>query len=135
MEEKKQPLELSFAKEQLKDLQSLMIKSDFTDEENLWLGGFLNFKVHYNAVLENLLSGKKKMKFLAKNKDDFYLLKVDGDKIVCYKTFVKEDVAEVVTGIKLLSKAIKVVFKDEDEFSIDVTANKDKVKEFKKLLK
>lgn len=138
MEQKQAPQELQFAKEELKDLHSLLRRSEFIDDEEIWISGYRNLRKERTSNELNVLSlirRKKDMKFLAKNGDNFYLMAIDEDKIVCYKAFVKDDVSSIKTGTGLLCKTIKIQFKDGFKFIIDVKANKDNTKQFKTLLK
>lgn len=120
-------------KEDLKDLTNLLKNSSFVDDNNNWLAGFPNFKTNQNAIVANLFSGKKNLRLLTQNNDVFYLLSINNDAMSPYKAFSKEDVIKVETGSKLLSKSIKLIFKNGDKYSVDVTENKDKIKYFKNL--
>lgn len=125
----------TYSAEELKELDKLMRKIGAVDGEGLWIGGFPNFKTGQNAVFANLLSGKKNLKFLTKNVDTYFLLKLEKGVISSYKAFSKKEVYQVEAQSKILSKSFKIKFNDNHVFTIDVTENKDKVKLMRDLLK
>lgn len=124
-------LAMDITKEDLKDFNALIKRSNFVDQSDNWIAGFPNFKANYNAVIGNLITGKKNIKVLTQKEDTFYLLSILNNKLSAYKAFTKSDVTKVETASKLLSKSFKIKFSDGQSFSIDVTINKDKIKFFK----
>lgn len=131
-EEQLTPLKTSYSKNDMKNLEQLLEKIKVLDERKLWIGGFDNFKTNQNAKAANLFSGNKNIKILSVNKDTYYLCKFDDDSFYAYKLFNKNEVLKVeVEG--LLSKKIKLTFKDGKNYSVDISENKDKAVQFKNL--
>jgi hypothetical protein len=121
-------------KNELKNIEPLLEKIEVLDDKKLWLAGFDNFKTNQNSKAANLFSGNKNIKVLSLSGDTYYVSKFDGDNFYAYKQFSKEDVVKIeVEG--MLSKKIKLNFKDGKSFSVDITENKDKAADFKNLLK
>ncbi|MDD4121163.1 MAG: hypothetical protein PHG90_06260 [Clostridia bacterium] len=124
-----------YEKSDLDNLGALLKKIGAIDESALWIAGFPNFKANQNAFAANLLSGKKNLRFLAKNDDAFYLIKLDEGTISSYKGFRKEDVSSVEAKGGFLTKSFRVELKDRTVYTVDVSENKDKIDQMKNILK
>lgn len=121
-------------KNDLKNLEALLEKIEVLDDKKLWLAGFDNFKTNQNAKAANLFSGNKNIKVLSAKGDTYYLSRFENDIFFAYKKFAKEDLVKIeVEG--LMSKKIKLSFKNGKGYSVDITENKDKATKFKNLLK
>ncbi len=121
-------IEFKFDKKDLNDLESLLIKGKFIDEQLLWIAGFPNFRANQNAIAANLLSGKKNLKFLCVNQGIYYCAHFEKNLLRTYKVFKNSDVKKYEVKSKLLgSTTFKIEFNDNKVFTIAVTENKDKV--------
>ncbi len=125
----------TFKKDQAKDLDKLLGQANFVDGRHLWIAGFDNFKANQNAAAANLFSGKKNLKFLSFKDGDLYLIKFDKDVLLPYRVFSLNDVLLVDTVTKMAKSSIKIKFKDDTQFSIDITENKGSIKDIKDLFK
>ncbi|MBU1093689.1 MAG: hypothetical protein KKH01_04425 [Firmicutes bacterium] len=125
----------TFTKDQLRDLDVLLGQANFVDGRHLWIAGFDNFKANQNVKAANLFSGKKNLKFLSIKDDDFYLMKFDKNVLLPYRVFNVDDVLLVDLTSKMTKSSMKIKFKDDTKFSIDITENKDSVKAIKGMFK
>lgn len=131
-EENLNTFKTSYSKNDMKNLEQLLEKINVLDEKKIWVGGFDNFKTNQNAKAANLFSGNKNIKILSANNDTYYLCKFDNESFYAYKLFTKDEVLKVeVEG--MLSKKIKLTFKDGKNYSVDISENKDKATQFKNL--
>ncbi len=118
----------------MKNPADLLKKINAIDENNVWVGGFDNFKANQNPTFANMLSGNKNLRVLSQANGVFYLSKFQDGCFYAYKKFAKEQVSSCeVEG--LMSKSIKIKTNDGTTYSVDVTENKDKLEEIKKALK
>jgi len=125
----------SYDKAELENLDSLLKKIGAIDNEGLWIGGYLKLRPNQNAVVANILSGKKNLKFLTYNSGVFYLIRLDNGKILSYKGFRKEDVVSVTTKSDLFTKTFRLELNDKSTYIVDVAANKGKISQLKSKLK
>lgn len=129
------PISGSYQKEELENLDALLKKIGAIDEEGVWIGGYLKLRENQNAIVANILSGKKNLKFLTYNSGLFYLIRLDNGKIMSYKGFRKEDVTSVTSKSNLFATTFKVSLNDRTTFVVDIAANKGKLSELKSKLK
>lgn len=113
----------TFKNDQLQDLDSLLGNANFVDGRHLWIAGF-----DQGATL---FSGKKNLKFLAVKDNDLYLMKIEKNVLLPYRVFDVNDVKLVDVTTKLTKASIKINFKDDETFLIDITENKDSLKAIK----
>lgn len=121
----------TFTKDQARDLDVLLGQANFVDGRHLWIAGFENIKADQNAPASNLFSGKKNLKFLAIKDNDFYLMKFEKNVLLPYRVFKVDDVSLVDITTKMTKSSIKINFKDDTKFSIDITENKETLKSIK----
>lgn len=121
----------TFTKDQARDLDILLGQANFVDGRHLWIAGFDNYKANQTAASANLFSGRKNLKFLAIKDNDFYLLKFEKNVLMPYRTFNVDDVLLIDSTTKMTKSSIKIKFKDDTRFSIDITENKDSLKAIK----
>jgi len=131
---KSQSVSTPASAEEMKDLNALLAKAKAVDSDNLWLAGFPNFKTNQNAKVANLFSGKKNLKIITKCNDVFFLLRFEDGNLKSYDVFNKSMVKEVGSEAKLFSKTFKVKL-GSHLFTIEVTDNKDKIKQMVDALK
>lgn len=131
---KSQEVSCIASKEEMKNLNDLLLKCKAVDSDNLWLAGFPNFKTNQNARIVNMFSGKKNLKIITKCNNLFYLLRLDDGKLKSYDVFDKSMVKEVATENKTFSKTFKIKF-SSSMFTIEVIENKDKIKDMINALK
>ncbi|HZJ89193.1 MAG TPA: hypothetical protein VFD05_00725 [Bacilli bacterium] len=123
-------LSLQYTKEEVKDLESLLLKLGAIDNRKVWIGGFLKQRQNTNAKFANMFSGHKNLRFLTLKDDIFFMIKFEGDKIYSYKAFKKEHVASVRK-----SPVFTVALFEKVTMHLEVTKNKQKVNELVSLLK
>ncbi len=137
VQSQKEELELhsiSAIKSDLKNLEDLLTKIKVLDNKNFWVGGFENYKLKQNARFSNLFFGNKNIRVLSLIGDTFYVSKFNGSKFYAYGSFTKSDVSEVkIEG--MFFKKLKIIFNGKKIFTIDVSKNKNKLKDLKDLLK
>ncbi len=122
-------VEFKFEKNDLNDLESLLLKGKFIDSQLLWIAGFPNFKTNQNAVAANLLTGKKNLQFLCINQEIYYFVHFEKDYIKTYRIFNKSDIKIFELKSKLFgTDTFKIELNDKKIFTISVTENKDKVR-------
>lgn len=123
-------LSLRYTKDEVKDLEALLLKLGAIDARKIWIGDFLKQRHNTDAKFANMFSGHKNLRFLTLKDDIFYMIKFEGDKIYSYKAFKKENVASVKK-----SPVFAVTLFEKVSMHLEVTKNKQKVNELINLLK
>ncbi|MCF7931524.1 MAG: hypothetical protein K9L02_08455, partial [Acholeplasmataceae bacterium] len=113
----------TFKNDQLQDLDGLLGNANFVDGRHLWIAGF--------DQEATIFSGKKNLKFLAVKDNDLYLMKIEKNVLLPYRVFDVDDVKLVDVTTKLTKSSIKINFKDDETFWIDITENKESLKAIK----
>jgi len=130
-----QLIEYKFSKDELKDLNTLLIKAELIDDKNLWIGGLPNFKVNQNSRASNLFSGKKNLRFFTVRDEIYYFALFEKDILKVYRAFKKEHIVNVEAKSKLIGgSTLKIELIDGKVFTIDVTENKENFEAIKTLL-
>ncbi|NLB48500.1 MAG: hypothetical protein GX813_01455 [Erysipelotrichia bacterium] len=121
-------------KAEMKNPDILLRKIGVIDENNIWIGGFANFKTKQNPIFANLLSGNKNLRILSLANGTFYLSRFEKGLFYAYKTFVLEQVQSCkIEG--LINKSIRIKLNDGAAYSVAITENKDKIEDLRKVLK
>lgn len=123
-------LSMKFAKEDTKDLGSLLDKLGALDERKLWVGGFLKKRDNENTLFANLFSGYKNLKILALNKDVYYMIGFQQDEIYSYKAFKKDQIYKVTN-----KDILHVRLHDQTSMKLAVSKNKQRLNELYNTLK
>ena len=130
-----QLIEYKFSKDDLKDLNALLLKANLIDEKNMWIAGLPNFKVNQNSRAANLFSGKKNLRFFTAKDDIYYFALFEKDILRAYRAFKKEHILKVEAKSKLIGgSTLKIELIDGKVFTIDVTENKENFESIKTLL-
>ena len=128
-------IEFKFEKDDLKDLETLLMKAKLIDDQNIWIAGLPNFKTNQSAVTANLFSGKKNLRFFTVNQELYYFVHFQDNYIKAYKVFRKPDIKYVESKTKLVgADTLKIELKDGKVFTIAVTENKEQLKSIKTFL-
>lgn len=129
-------IDISFTKDELKDLDLLIRRADMTDDRGLWIAGFSNHRHNQNASAANLFSGKKNLRFLTLKGDLLYFAHFVDDHFKTYKALRKENIRKMDIKMKLIgASTCYIELKDQTIFTIDITENKQKASEIKEILK
>lgn len=129
-------VDISYSKDDLKNLDELVLRANLVDHAKMWLAGFSNHRTNQNASAANLFTGKKNLRFLTKNESLYYFAHFHDDHFKSYKTFEQTDIRKTEIKTKLLGASTCFIeLNDGTVFTIDVTENKEMVIPFKELFK
>lgn len=129
-------VDIAYTKDDLKNLDELIIRANLVDDSKMWLAGFSNHRTNQNASAANLFTGKKNLRFLTKNESLFYFAHFHDDHFKSYKTFKQENIRKTEIKTKLLgASTCYIELIDGTVFTIDVTENKEMLSQFKELFK
>lgn len=129
-------VDIPYTKEDLKNLDELVIRANLVDQSNMWIAGFSNHRTNQNATAANLFTGKKNLRFFSKNEDLFFFAHFQDDHFKSYKSFKKDNIRKSEIKTKLLGASTCLIeLNDETKLTIDVTENKEMVSTFKELFK
>jgi len=129
-------IEISYSKDDLKNLDLLIKRANLIDERKIWVAGFSNFRANQNASAANLFSGKKHLRFFCVKQDVYSFAFFEDDMFKTYRIFRDKDILKTETKTKMLGAGtLKIELKDGKVFTIDVTENKDKLQTIKGMFK
>lgn len=125
-------ISVPFSKEDLKDLDQLLLKADIIDERHLWVAGFPNHRANQNASAANVFTGKKHLRFFAVKEENFSFAFFEDDIFKTYRIFKENDIKSAEVKTKMLGAGtLRIELKDGKILTIDVTENKDKLQSLK----
>ncbi len=128
--------EIPHDKADLKDLENYLRKHELIDERNLWFAGFpYNEGAQQNAIAGNLFYGNKRLKIVAVKGDYIHFIHNAKDHFSVYKYGTVNDKYNIIVKRKILHPTIEMYNEKDDRISLQINQNKDKVFEFRKLVK
>ncbi len=122
-------IQSNFTKDELNNLEALLIRVGAVDNDKVWVSGFLKHRDNLNVRTANLFSGKKNMKFLTYNNGLFYMLGFDKDIIKSVQTFKQENVIKAEN-----KKEFRLELNLKTNIRLVITDNKKKADELVLLL-
>lgn len=121
------------SKNDFKDLESYLVKNKLVDDRRIWFGGFDNYrKSTNNAIAGNLLYGNKRLIIVTLKDNDINFLQntKSGFKLKVIGSTLDKN--KVSSFRNIMYPVIDITPLDGTFYSVKVTKNKDKIKEFKK---
>jgi hypothetical protein len=123
-------------KEDYKALEEYLVKHDLVDDFKCWFAGFDDrSRGAENAVARNVFYGNKNLLVLSVNGADIYLLRNRKDGFAVFHLGTIEDKISVIFHHNLLYPSIEIHLSNDESVYLQATKNKQKVKDFKTLVK
>lgn len=123
-------------KNDFKDLESFLLKSDLLDEKHIWFAGYDNYrKSTQNPIAGNLLYGNKRLIVISINGNDINYLSNSkkGFRLNIIGTLDKKH--KVSSLRHIMYPVVDITVNSGEFYSIKVIKNKETIKDFKKNLK
>ena len=128
--------DIPHTKEDLKDLENYLKTHELIDERNIWFAGFPYTEgLQQNAITGNLFYGNKRLKIVTVKGYYIHFIHNAKDSFSVYKYGTLNEKFNVVVKRKIMHPTIEIWNEKDDHISLQIKHNKDKVFEFRKLVK
>lgn len=122
--------------EELKDLEHYLRSHDLIDDRNMWFAGFPYTEgAGQNAIARNLFYGNKLLKVIAVKGEEILYLHNAKNHFNVYKYGLTTETYDIIVKRKIMHPTIEMKNSEDERISLQIKFNKDKVFEFKKLIK